>query len=145
MKTDMHPLYPYGSITDLDTLHKTLEHQGILKPMMYADVKNLVINSYSELNAKIPKYVATEIAVNYIKQFAISDKESTDETDLKRDIRDFVGVIKNNVSELKKMTSFGIGIFIKVSADRVDISFTQDGKPIFGEKITLIDYEQIQD
>lgn len=140
MKTDTHPLYPYGSITDVETLQKTMEHQGILKPMLYAEAKNMIINSYSELNVKIPKYVATEIAVNYIKQFAISDKEILDRADLKSDMRDFVGLIKDNVSRLKKITSFGIGIFIKVSADRVDISFTDGEKPVYGEKITL-DYE----
>jgi hypothetical protein len=132
----IHPLYPFGSIADLETLNKTIEHQG-KSNLNYVEAQDMIINSYTELNGKPPKYLTAKLAVSYIQQFQIETPEIEPPVNYKQLLREFTRTVLENVSDVKETTDLGLTVNFRISGDKLDMYVLRGTTPVFGEQYSL--------
>lgn len=130
-------LYPFGAIQDLDTLNKTIKHQGYEKPLNYEAAQNVVLNSFLAQGEKPPKLHCTNLAQNYISQFSICVPVIEDKADYKALLKGFSETVIKNVSQVKKITDLEMSIIFRVTGERVDFTVMQGSTPIYGQQTRL--------
>lgn len=138
-KTELHPLYPFGAIKTLEQLNQTLKHQGKEKPVLYVEAQDVIINSYSETNSgKPPKYLVSQIATQYLEQFAIQETvQETEEIKAKNILNEYVEALKENHPKLKKLTTEGYNVQIRVIDSRIDFLVMKDNRPVYGRRVQI--------